>query len=189
MNILTKQLPDFVELDGKEYKVHTDFKNWIDISIMLIDKKDELDKNIAKIIKKAYIECPPNISLALKGILKFFNAEEDKQASTKESSHKKRIFSFEYDATYILSAFREQYNIDLLKENMHWFEFLAYFKSLNEDVQLMKIMQYRSVDLSQIKDKTQKAHLRKMKNIYFLPDNRTEEEKEAEMMSALENFF
>ena len=51
MNILTKQLSDFVELDGKEYKVHTDFKNWIDISIMLIDKKDELDKNIAKIIK------------------------------------------------------------------------------------------------------------------------------------------
>lgn len=50
-------------------------------------------------------------------------------------------------------------------------------------------MEYRAVDLSTIKDKEQKAFYRKMKQIYRLPDSRSEEEKEAAMIDAFAAMF
>ena len=45
-------------------------------------------------------------------------------------------------------------------------------------------MGYRSIDLSKIKDKEQKAYYRKLKRDFALPDNRTEEEKERDFAEA-----
>lgn len=191
MNILTSELPNFVELEGIKYEVHTDFRNWIDIGVMLSERKDEIKNRIVDVLKKAYVKkIPPNIELAMEGIMKFYRIEEKVFAEQPaEVAFKKSKFSFDYDAVYVLSAFKEQFNIDLLNVKMHWFEFMAYFKSLNENVQLMKIIQYRSIDISQIKDKKQKAFYRKMKTLYALPDNRTQQEKEAEVINAFDSFF
>ena len=100
----------------------------------------------------------------------------------KETS--KRIYSYEFDAEYIYSAFMEQYKIDLNKEHLHWWKFKALFNSLNEEVLFSKIMSYRAIDLSKIKDKDMKKYYKKMKKLYALPDLRSEEEKENDFAEA-----
>lgn len=67
---------------------------------------------------------------------------------------------------------------------MHWWKFKALFHALDENLEFMKIMRYRAVDITKI-PKEQKDFYRKMKQIYALPDNRTEEEKEQDFISSL----
>ena len=67
---------------------------------------------------------------------------------------------------------------------MHWWKFRALFKGLDDNVQFSKIMSYRAIDLSQIKDKDEKLKYKKLKKIYALPDMRTQEQKETEFAAA-----
>ena len=72
----------------------------------------------------------------------------------------------------------EQYKIDLQEiEYMHWWKFRALFDGLNENTEIVKIMGYRSMDLSKIKDTERRNYYKKMKRLHALPDMRTIEEK------------
>ena len=51
------------------------------------------------------------------------------------------------------------------------------FKGLKEDNLIVKIMGYRSMDLSKIKDKEQKAYYKKMQKLYEIPIAKDEDEK------------
>ena len=51
---------------------------------------------------------------------------------------------------------------------MHWWKFKALMENLNEDTQFVKIMGYRAIDISKIKDKEEKARYKKLKKIYAL---------------------
>ena len=53
----------------------------------------------------------------------------------------------------------------------------------------MKIVSYRGADLSKIKDKEQRAFIRRMKTRYVLPDKRSEDEKERDIVTELEGLF
>lgn len=75
----------------------------------------------------------------------------------------------------------QQYNIDLNKiKYMHWWKFKALFEGLNENTQIVKIMGYRAMDITKIKDKEEKARYKKLKRMYQLPDMRSIEQKEAD---------
>ena len=79
-----------------------------------------------------------------------------------------------------------QYKIDLNSiKYLHWWKFKALFKSLNEKTQFVKIMGYRAMNLSKIKDKEMKSNYKRMQKLYALPDMRTEEEKEADFAEQL----
>lgn len=79
----------------------------------------------------------------------------------------------------------EQYNIDLNSiKYLHWWKFKALFNSLNENVLFSKIMSYRVIDLSKIKDKAIKKQYKQLKELYKLPDMRSEEEKENDFAEA-----
>ena len=64
-------------------------------------------------------------------------------------------------------------------------KFKALFNDLNENIQFSKIMSYRAMDLSKIKDKDMKKQYRKLKTLYALPDMRSEEEKESDFADEL----
>ena len=59
------------------------------------------------------------------------------------------------------------------------------FNSLSEKTKFVEIMGYRAIDLSKIQDKEERKRYEKLKEIYQLPDMRTEEEKEADFSEAL----
>lgn len=103
----------------------------------------------------------------------------------KKNGDSKQIYSFEYDAELIYSAFMSQYGIDLQDiPYLHWWKFKAMFEGLNQDNKIVEVMSYRSINVLKIKDKEEKARIKKLQKAYALPDMRTEEEKERDFNSA-----
>lgn len=131
----------------------------------------------------------PDIKKAIDEIVWFYacgkNKKVDNKTENNNNKEKKQIYSYEFDAEYIYSAFLQQYKIDLNSiRYMHWWKFKALMENLNEDTQFVKIMGYRALDISKIKDKEEKARYKRLKKIYALPDMRTTEQKEADFGKA-----
>ena len=189
INILIDELPK----KAGNVDINSDFR--ISILFELLMQDNELSEE--EKVEQALILYYPNLEEitdykeAIENIIWFYKCgkKEMKENVDEESNMKnrqKQIYSYEFDAEYIYSAFMEQYNIDLNSiEYLHWWKFKALFNSLNENILFSKIMSYRAMDLSRIKDKEMKKYYKKMKDLYSLPDMRSEEEKENDFANAL----
>lgn len=193
MSILTQKLPETVEIGGREYPIKTDFREWIHFETVLSDPR-ESDQSKMLCLLTMFRELPLKFNDALQAAMKFYagndmKTEPGKQTGTETQKTSPRIYSYEHDADYIYSAFWSQYVIDLQEAELHWWQFKALFKGLEETNLIVKIMGYRGTDLSQIKDKEQKRFYRRMKRVYKLPDMRTEEQREKDMVNSLASVF
>lgn len=193
MNILIDKLPSTLKVGGNFYKINSDFRTSILFELMMQDRSLSNQEKLIAAIELYYKEIPQDLGEAINQIVWFYKCgkeEKVKEDSSNGSSTQKQIYSFEYDAEYIYSAFLSQYRIDLQDaEDLHWWKFKAMFQGLNDNNEIIKIMGYRALDLNEIKDKKQKAHYRKLKNLYRLPDNRTEAEKEQMVADAFASLF
>lgn len=185
MNLLTSRLPDCVVINGREYRIRTDFRTWIRFGELCAD----MVGNIAEILALCYVDTlPPKLEQSVTALAEFYLG--GKRLGQKDSGTSKQpIVSFADDAEYIYSAYLNQYQIDLSSADLHWFQFMALFRSLSDDCKLSKIMEARAVNLADIKDKNTKKYYQKMKQAYQLPDHRTEAQKDADLVAALETFF
>ena len=183
MNLLLDKLP--TEHEG--LKIETNFRSFIMFELLMQDRNVSEEDKIALALNIFYKEIPKDIKKAIDVILWFYARGDTGKKSGKkeEKSGKERIYSYEHDTNYIYSAFLSQYNIDLNEiEYLHWWKFKSLFEGLNEENKICKYMQYRSIDLSKIKDKEQQKHYKKLKQLCALPDERTEEEKEKDFAEA-----
>lgn len=179
-SILTNKLPVDVKINGVLYKINSDYRTSI-IFTKFIEENDLTEDIILKILQLYYHIIPKDIEQAINYIFWFYtcgkNEEENKSKST---GRNKKIFDYEEDSAYIYSAFLSQYRIDLQDiEYLHWWKFKSLFDSLKEDNDIVKIMQYRTVDLSKIQDKEQKKFYRNMKDLYKLKEKINEDDKKA----------
>lgn len=190
MNLLTNKLPDSVEIDGRKYQINSDFRAMIQFEILIFNDDLNEEEKLIRSLELFYKECPHNIEKAIDKLLWFYKCSklDSKESTNSENGRHERIYSFEHDDSYIFSAFLNQYAINLQEiDYLHWWQFRALFKSLNETQEFVKIMRYRSVDLSKIKDKEQKAYYQKMKDIYKLPINKKEQQQLDDLTEALLN--
>ena len=194
MNILVDLLPTVIEINNKEYKINSDFRTSILFELLMQDNSIEDDDKLIMGLNLYYNEIPPQgcWTEAIEQMLWFYRCGKDIKKSKGNGKGKSvtQIYSFEHDDDYIYAAFMDQYKIDLQDiEYLHWWKFKAMFKALKDDNEIVKIMGYRSMDLSKIKDKEQKAYYKKMQELYKLPDNisNSEKEKLKEIENALLN--
>lgn len=183
-NILLDRLPQYVPSGSK---IRTDFRESIKFELLMQDNKIDEKTKVIQALKLYYydIQKIDNIKQAVSDILWFYSCgKEDININENKKENKaknKQIYSYEFDDEYIYSAFMEQYRIDLNNiKYLHWWKFKALINSLNENIHFVKIMGYRAIDLSKIKDKEMKLNYKKLKKQYALPDMRTIEEKEVE---------
>ena len=190
MNILVDLVPDSVEIDGIEYELHSDFRTSILFEMLMFDENVDDEEKVICALELYYPVCPENIDEAIEKILWFYRGGKDINSSTSGSKGKssKEIYNFEYDDEYIYAAFLDQYNIDLQDiDDLHWWKFKAMFKALKEDNEISKIMSYRSMDISKIKDKEQREHYKKLKRMYEIPKSKNEIDKVNEIEKILLN--
>lgn len=181
MNILIDIVPTTVCIDGMEYEINSDFRTSILFELMMQDTELTDKDKIINALKLYYPIIPGNSEKAIEGIMWFYRSGKDIVESNRKSKGKSvtQIYSYDYDDDYIYSAFLDQYGVDLQDiEYLHWWKFKAMFKALKDDNMIVKIMGYRSVDLSKIKDKEQRTHYKNMKELYKIPDNISKDEKE-----------
>ncbi|MDU1584824.1 MAG: bacteriophage Gp15 family protein [Clostridium sp.] len=188
MNILVDLVPTTVNIDNKEYEINSDFRTSILFELLMQDGTIEEDDKILMVLQLYYPDIPENIKEAIEQMLWFYRCGKDVSSSKGNSKSKgvTQIYSFEYDDDYIYAAFLDQYNIDLQDiEYLHWWKFKAMFKSLKDDNMIVKIMGYRSMDLSKVKDKEQKAYYKRMQKLYEIPISKDEQNKLDDITIAL----
>ena len=177
--------PEVIIVEGEEYEVNTDFRVWCEIDELLFGAK-LTDERCAHILGLCYRKkLPANPEAAFLKACEFYNLNRYEKKRRKKTESKKRIISFVHDEQYITAAFLSEYNIDLNHVQMHWFRFRTLFDGLSDEQKISEILKARAVDISKIKDKQLKAYYKKMKRDYKLPDGRTPEEKEADMVDVL----
>lgn len=192
MSIIIDALPETVMLGDEEFEINTDFRVSILFQQLWQDRDLEVEHKIAETLALYYPEPVPDElkKEALRQAMWFFKAgkeeeKENKKADGESGNASGAIFSYDQDDDYIYAAFIEQYGIDLAEDDLHWWKFRALFKSLSDSCKISKIMSYRSTVITSDMPKSEQKFYRKMKLLYALPDNRTEEEKESEFAEML----
>lgn len=188
MSIIIDDLSNILKERIGTIEFNTDFRVSILFELLMQERNISKKSKIIQSIKLYY----PNLdeitdySKAIDDILWFYRCGKELANSIKNSNNKEKlnqIYSYEFDDNYIYSAFLQQYNIDLQEVNLHWWKFKAMFDGLSKDTKIVEIMGYRATDLSKIKDKEEKARIKKLKKIYKIPDMRTREQKETDFAS------
>lgn len=194
MNMLVDLLPTTVVIDDTEYNINSNFRHGILFEIMMLDNTLNDEDKLKQALNLYYPVIPPmeKWDEAIEKILWFYRCGEEvinpKNSSNKRGDNSAQLYSYEFDDKYIYSAFLAQYNIDLQDiEALHWWKYKAMFESLNESNEIVKIMGYRGIDLSKIKDKEQKARYKELKERYRLPVCKDEKEKLNEIENILLN--
>jgi len=93
-----------------------------------------------------------------------------------------RLYSFSKDANFIYAAFKQTHGVDLNKDNLHWWIFLALFMDLGSETTFCQLISLRKRIKTGKATKEERAAAREMGELFDVPDidTRTLEEKEAE---------
>lgn len=190
MNILIDLLPTRVEIEGIEYEINSDFRTSMLFELLMMDDEIDDKNKIIQSLELFYQVLPSNIDLAIEKMLWFYRCGKEiiVKKGTAKGKSSTNIYDFDYDDDYIYAAFLDQYGVDLQDiDYLHWWKFKAMFKSLKEDNEIVKIMSYRAMDLSNIKDKEQKKFYQEMKKLYEIPLSKNEIDKINAIEDALMN--
>ena len=167
INILTDSLPKTVQICGREYPINSDFRAAVEFEI-LIQSDASPKKKTRGAIRLFFGDSPPPFpeNVLVEAAAGFY-AGVGSDSDDRPKKNRKRIYSFAQDGDYIAAAFRSQYGIDLLTiPYMHWYEFRALFKGLEESCEIVKIMGYRAAELSKIKYKPERERIARLQEIY-----------------------
>lgn len=188
-NILLDKLP---QSTPNNYKIKTSYKQGIKFELLMQDNELSKEEQVELALNLFYykkdlkeIHTEQELQTRIEDIIWFYKCgKEEKTSQNNENKREKQIYSYVFDADKIYSAFIQQYNIDLQKTNLHWWQFRSMFESLTDETQIVEIMGYRAMDLSKIKDKEERKRYRKLQKLYALPDMRTQEQKESDFACA-----
>lgn len=167
INVFYENLPEALEINGREYPIITDFREWLRFSDML--KSDIPENYKLEFLEDMFLEempsmySPEDIELVMNAITDFLSLaelefpmlrqEEEEPGNVFEEGVKKAIY-YEQDAPYIISAFQREYQIDLLSvEYLHWWKFRMLLDGLSEESQIKKRIYWRTCDVSKMDQK------------------------------------
>ena len=163
-NIITDKLPS--EYQG--VNVRTDFKQAIKF-FKIVEDEELSDIEKTNLIMLCLFEETPILNEDLWEFINYYIAggQESKGGSDE------KLFCFNQDAERVYSAFRQIYGINLIHENMHWWEFLALFKCLPDGTNLARVIQIRGEDIDPKADAKTRYKQMKQKDLYKLETKQT----------------
>lgn len=184
-----ENLPRSIIIGEANYPIRTDFRTWIKVESIL------KDSNIPEGFKLSmiYIICDlfyenenisnEDIDAIFDGIFSFWRMYKPINKKAKISND--IAYSYDNDFDLIVSAFKQQYGINLFSDDMHWFEFKSLFDGLSESTMFRKIVGYRTVDLTKV-PKEQKKEYAELKEFYRIDESvenkKTPQEIEKELL-------
>lgn len=177
IHILLEPFPESITADGQEYRILTDFREWLRFAEMIADKTVSAEDR-ASLCGMWITPEPARISAGIiSGLLGFLRAEaldpaplEPDEDEAEPELPKPPVLDFCIDARYILGDFRRFYNIDLLSlEYLHWWEFLSLLRALPDESATMRRAALRAADLNEIPDKRRRALVAKAQRQIALP--------------------
>lgn len=181
--------PEFVVVDGKKYKINTDFRVAIECNRISEDKNiGDYERTLAIIyllFGKEALYDRKNHNKLLNLALKYLACGNEIQGNKEQPD-----MDFIEDEKYIKSSFKYDYNYDPYSlDYLHWYEFFndlcnLSYSELGNCCVLNRIRDLRNLDTSKIKDKKEKEKIEKAKQQvalkkYQKENNLTKEQEES----------
>jgi len=180
MNILVDELPNSIEINGREYGINSDFRFCLSTILAFEDEELAFAEKQQIMFVNLFQEIPEDLQEASVRALWFLNGGKDESSAESEGM---RLYSFSKDANFIFAAFRQTHGIDLQTiDYLHWWSFMALFMDLGQNTTFCELINLRRRVKTGKATKEEKAIARDMGEIFNVPeyDNRTLEEREAE---------
>ena len=181
-------LPEYVEVNGKKYKINTDFRVAIDCNEIALDQTIDDEERAMAIIYKLYgdegLDDVENQNELLRLAQVYLSCgKELKNEGTPD-------MDFKQDYNLIWTSFISDYNgLDIDKVQIHWWKFNDMINGLSNSEMgncclLNKIRYIRNKKLSDIKDSKERYEMQELKKLWALkryqkPKQRTEKQIES----------
>jgi hypothetical protein len=181
VNVLVEDLPEAVEIDGREYLIRSDHRTCIRVILAFEDDGLTMQEKRALLLANLYPEIPTNTERAYAQGVKFLDGGES-EGDDVDSEPALRVYSFSQDAGFIFAAFRQTHGIDLEAETLHWWKFLALFSDLGAETTFCQLAGLRKRVRTGKATKEEKQAARELGKVFEVPepDTRTLEEREQE---------
>ena len=173
LNVLYEQFPECVSVQGKDYPIETDFREWIRFSELVEDDDIPWQMKVRLMLQWYLEKVPDDLEAAIYALGDFLSAQKiylyDDRAEKEENKNLKPAFSFQEDAGCIYTAFVDCYGIDLQTvPYMHWWKFKTLFDGLPENTEIKQRMMYRTIDANSIKDKEERKRVKRIQQKFAL---------------------
>lgn len=178
MNILVDQLPEAIRIKGKDCQINSDFRTGIEIMVAFEDQELTPNEKSLIMVDRLYVEPPPDLDEAILKAVRFLDGNPDEPPEPSDHPGM-RLYSFTKDARLIYAAFKQTHGIDLQKEDLHWWQFLALFMDLGADTAFSNLINLRRRVKTGSASKEERQAARDMGSMFEIPDEdtRTLEEK------------
>ena len=160
--------PEYAEVNGKQYKINTDFRVAIKCNEIAEDNTiGDLERAlgiICTLFGKDALDNEKDHEQLLKIALKFLSCGKELKNDKKE----KPDMDYVEDMDYIEASFMSDYHIDLTEREMHWWKFNNLIAGLSNSelgdcCVLNRIRNLRTFDTKQIKDSKERSRIEKAK--------------------------
>ena len=165
--------PEYVEIDGKQYKINTDFRIAIECNRIAEDKTIGDTERALAVIYTLFgddgIDNPQHYEKLLKLGLKYLGCGKNDVHITEQE----KDMDFIQDMDYIEASFMSDYHIDLSGEKMHWWKFNNLMNGLSNSEMgnccvLNRIRNLRNYDVKDIKDPKERQKILEAKQMVAL---------------------
>ena len=186
--------PTYAEIDGKKYKINTDFRVAIECNEIALDASINKYERALAIIYKLFgdegLDDRKNHEKLLEIAKKFLSCGKE----LKSNASAKPDMDFVQDMDYIEASFMSDYNIDLTNIEMHWWKFFKLMNGLSNSELgncciLNRIRNIRNYDEKDIKDSKQLEKIREAKKTVALRERNSNQELTLEQKRNIENYL
>ena len=187
--------PQFAEVNGKRYKINTDFRVAIECNEIGFDESICDYERALAIIYKIFgdegLSDNENHEKLLELATKFLSCGKELDKEQKGEID----MDFVEDMDYIEASFMSDYNIDLANVEMHWWKFYNLINGLSNSEMgnccvLNRIRNLRTYDTSKIKDQKELAKINEAKKQVALKRKTTQKTKlNKEQQKNIENYL
>ena len=182
-NILLDALPE----DYEGYPINTAFQTGILISMCQSDDELSEHERILTALTLLYGDSIPPMETALDG-LKWFMSETNHDNYEGVKSDNIIIMDYDVDKYMKYAAFRNQYHIDLITADMHWFEFKGLLDNIRE-CSLTDVMQLRQTKIPSHFSAKERRELEAKQKIFRLGKKNVDEEYSESEKQRINNFL
>lgn len=169
--------PQCVKVGNQKYPINTDYKVSLKCLNIINDNTiSDTERTLAVIYTLfGFIPKDEEISEFIRLSEMYLGCGETQV----EHLERKKDMDFDYDFKYMVASFMSDYRINLVDEDMHWYQFVNLLQGLTEESILSRIRELRNYDLSEIKDQKQRSKIIEAQKSVELPEEITEEEQSA----------
>lgn len=156
LDLKMKTLPDAVEVDGKVFKLNTDFRLWLQFEHDLKEHSNSQEPfDVTYLFKD---KMPTSID-----VTKLVEFSRPKKVLPRPVGARTDVISidFDIDGDLIYSSLLQQYGIDITEVELHWHKFLALIQGISDQTMLGRVMGYRCYEKSNGKKKDVREELRR----------------------------